>query len=369
MAESDNMFTFSMETEGDQMPTVSVAYDTSMSSDSSQYERPLSVETASPERIITATVTEQVLTTALLTLFWIYVNTVNGFIVYVIRTTSSLLENCLYPVLICYILSDVLMCNLHMMVIIPLLIGNTVASLHHLVCSVIMCMFVAMLFTNLWMVGYMAFERYMYFIRPLRYMSYFTKNKIIIVNLCVYSFSFVMSLIFELIESRVVIATTMACGVAGPVTKISDAFYILLFWVPSGSMSLISVVNLGLLASKHRAQVDIQIPQEEDGAHTTHTTQPDIAAAIRRAIKMIILVSGSFWITSVPAVIVRESLLASGVTWMDTDGRSNVALFALSRGAYLLMTTVSSILNPIIYISLQNDLRKAVFMKLRINSE
>ena len=55
--------------------------------------------------------------------------------------------------------------------------------------------------------------------------------------------------------------------------------------------------------------------------------------------------------------------------WKDTDARQNVNIFAISRIAYLLMTVLSSFLNPIIYMTLQKDLRYHVYHVLGIRNQ
>ena len=119
------------------------------------------METTLAESIVTDTLMEQVLTVGVLSIFWLYVNLVDGFIIFVIRTSNSLRENNQYPVLTGYIISDMLMCNLNMIMLIPLLIADDIDILPRGYCPVISTLIGGAVFTNIWMIGYLAFERYM----------------------------------------------------------------------------------------------------------------------------------------------------------------------------------------------------------------
>ena len=137
--------------------------------------------------IITDSLLEQVLTAAFLTVFWLFVNLVNGFIFFVIRKSTSLRENYQYPVLIGYIVSDMVLCNCNMMMMIPLVIANDIDILPRGYCPVLSTLISGALFTNICMIGYLAYERYVYFVRPFKYPRYFSSTRILLANLFMYT--------------------------------------------------------------------------------------------------------------------------------------------------------------------------------------
>ena len=306
------------------------------------------------EPIITESLLEHVLTSGFLTIFWLYVNLVNGFIIFVIRTTNSLKENFQYPVLTCYIISDILLCNMNMIIMIPLVIAN--GNLLPGYCPVVSTLVAGAVFTNIWMIGYLAYERYMYFVHPLKYLIYFSNIRIILANIFMYAIAFSASVVIQLTAGRELTTSTLTCTASEAHAQKVNVVAFLLFWIPSGCTSIISFIRIRLVASKHAAQVAAQFPNAENLPE--HHFNP--VFAWKKTVKTVALVSGAFWITSMPGGLIRIGIYASGFTLKDADNRSDTVMFVLSRGSFLLLTSLSSILNPIIYITLQKDLREAV---------
>ena len=81
---------------------------------------------------------------------------------------------------------------------------------------------------------------------------------------------------------------------------------------------------------------------------------------VKKALKMVSLVSGSFWLTLITGFMTRIGLSVSRVTWAYTDQRIYLSLFALSRAKYMLITVMSSVLNPIIYIAVTTEPRETI---------
>ena len=314
---------------------------------------------ATAEPIITGSLVEQVLTAGFLTIFWLYVNLVNGFIIFVIRTSSSLKENYQYPVLTCYIISDMLLCNINMMVMIPMVIEN--GNLLPGYCPVVFLLMVAALFTNIWMIGYLAFERYVYFVRPLKYLRYFSRTNIILANIFMYTVSFSVSLVITYTTGRELATSRLPCTASEEHALKANIVPFIVFWFPSGCISIISFIRIRLVTSKHASQVAAQFPNAENMPQ--HHFNPIFAW--KKTVKTVALVSGAFWITAMPGGLIRIGISASGRTLQDGDNRSDIVVFALTRGSFLLVTSVSSILNPIIYLTLQTDLRKALLKYIK----
>ena len=78
----------------------------------------------------------------------------------------------------------------------------------------------------------------------------------------------------------------------------------------------------------------------------------------QKALKMILLVSGSYWGTSIPATMLWLSAKNMVKSWEELDSRVNVTAFALMRSGSFLITIVSSFLNPLIFFWNRKDMRR-----------
>ena len=313
--------------------------------------------------IVTGSLTEQVITVSLLLTFWLYVNLTNGFLLCVMRK-MRVLDTPQYMILASYMVGDVLYCNTQLPVMVPIAIESRMDAISEMTCRVFITACTGFILACFHLVCLIAYERYSYFITPLKYPRKFTKVRIYLIVATIYTVSFCISLVVDLISPRIPVATTMSCQATGPYIKITNILYFIFFFIPSGLVSVVTLIRLRLMMSKHKAQV-AALPQAIGGDQSA--VNGIIVKPIRQAVKMVSLVSGSFWLTTMPGAIIRLSLSASGVTWLDTDYRVSLSLFALSRASYLLITLVSSVLNPIIYITVLPGIREAAWKILRLN--
>ena len=145
------------------------------------------------ESIITDSLVKEVLT-AFVTIVWLYKNLVNLFIIFVIKTSNSLKENYQYPALTC-IKSDVILSNFNMMITLRLVIANDVDRLPRRYCHAVTSLMAGALVTNIWMIGYLAYEHYVYFDRPLIYQKYFSSTNNILANTFMYTVGFSAALL------------------------------------------------------------------------------------------------------------------------------------------------------------------------------
>ena len=306
---------------------------------------------------VTASITEQAITVSLLFAFWFYVNLTNGFLLCVMKKVKTL-DTPQYILLACYMICDVLYCNFQLLVMVPVAIKNSMDAIHVVACRVFIIASASFFYSCLQLVGLIAYERYCYFITPLKYPMKFTKIRIYAIVTIIYSVSFCIALAVDLMSPRVPVATTMSCQATGPSAKIANIFYFIVFAIPSGLVTVVTLIKLRLTMSKHQAQVGV-LPQaisDDQSAITGLIVKP-----IKKTLRMISLVSGSFWLTTMPGSAIRLILSASGITWLDTDYRTSIALFALSRASYLMITLISSILNPIIYLTVLPDIKNAAW--------
>ena len=308
--------------------------------------------------IVADSLVEQVVTTGLLMLFWLYVNLANGFIFRVVRSDQSL-HTPHYMVLTLYMMSDLLYCNFTLLIMVPGAITNNIYVMTHVVSRVIMIILSSFALSSVHLVTLLAYERYCYFITPLKYIRKFTKCRIYVTAVIIYLIAFCVGLGVDLVQPRTPVATTMTYQAAGVAGQMTNIVYTLFYAIPSCIMSVMTLIRLRLLISKHNT--DVKPIQLNDMNQDQSAVGGIIVKPVRRALKMVALVSGSFWLTMIPGFVIRIVLSASGVTWTVTDYRISLPLFALSRASHMMMTILSSLINPLIYVSVLKEMREAAW--------
>ena len=156
--------------------------------------------------IVTGSLLEQVLTAAVVTVFWLYVNTVNGFLIYVIKKTNTLYENVHYTLLSIYMLCDIIFGNAVCFQILPATISNNVLVFYIYYCQIVSAIGKIIYLASVYILGYLAIERLVFFRYPFKYNMYFTKTKIKITSIILISLP-----IFDVIFVRVSLTTRMYC--------------------------------------------------------------------------------------------------------------------------------------------------------------
>ena len=308
--------------------------------------------------IVTDSVAEQAITVGLLMLFWIYVNVSNGSLYYVIKCDYSL-HTPHYMVLVSYMVCDVLYCNFTLLIMVPVAVSGNIHILTDIVSRAVAIILTSFALASVHLIALLAYERYSYFITPFKYTRKFTKYRICTAAMLIYFFAFCVGLGVDLVEPRVPVATTMTYQAAGLAGQITNILYTLFYAIPSCTISVVTLIRLRLLISKHTTQV--QPAQAIDMSKGQSAVGGTIVKPVKQALRMVALVSGSFWFTMLPGFLIRIGLSASGVTWEVTDYRLSLPLFALSRASHMLITVMSSILNPVIYVSVLRELREAAW--------
>ena len=314
--------------------------------------------------IVTDSVWEQAITAGLLISFWIYVNIANGTFLYVIRREYSL-HTPQHMVLASYMLSDTLYCNLTLLHMVPVVISNDMQVMPATLFRVIMAVNGSFLLSSFHFVGLLAYERYCFFVTPLRYPLKFTKSRIIVAAILIYSCALCISLVVDLSHLRMPVATILAYQAVGPAMKITHIIHATVYFIPSFLVSLVSLIKLRLVISKQNAQIQPAQTMEMNEDQTCAVTGI-IVKPVKKALRMVALVSGSFFITVIPGALIRTVLQASGVTWADTNHRVHLPFFALSRASYLMVTVLSSVANPVVYMLVLEELREAVLKRIGI---
>ena len=102
--------------------------------------------------------------------------------------------------------------------------------------------------------------------------------------------------------------------------EITNILYIFAYGIPSGLISVITLVKLGIVISKHKSTVQ---PAQSAGIDKDQSAvYGSVLEPVKKNLKMVGLVSCSFWLTTIPGFLIRVVLFASCITWADTDQKS-----------------------------------------------
>ena len=261
-----------------------------------------------------------------------------------------------YMVLGSYMVCDVFYCNLTILHMVPVAISNNIQVMYRIVSRAIVTLQASYILSSVHIIGLLSYERYSYFFRPLTYTRRFTKCHIYTTVIIIYFLALCVGAVGDVIGPRRPVASIMMYQTICLESQVSNIFYGLFYIIPSCIVSVITLIRLRLLISKHKAQVQPIDMNEDQTAVGGIILKP-----VKKALKMVGLVSGSFWLTIIPGYLIRVGLSASEVTWAYTDHRISLSLYAISRASYMLITVLSSVLNPIIYLSVITELRESAW--------
>ena len=144
---------------------------------------------------------------------------------------------------------------------------------------------------------------------------------------------------------------------------INTIIQLLLFFVPSAGISSYAIYRTLRLASQMRV-APMTAPSAHGGSGTNNTTDQ---ASLKRAVRLILLVSGSFWATYLPGYMLR-ALIHNRYTWEQLNFRSNPYVSVFYRFLMFALCHFSSMLNPLIYLFTHRNLRSAARILLRLET-
>ena len=308
--------------------------------------------------IVTSSLLEQVLTAVGVAVFWLYVNIVNGFLIYVIKKTNTLCENVHYNLLSLYMLCDIIYSNLLFFQILPATIANNVLVFSYYYCSIGSAIAKAIFCFSIHMLGYLAIERLVFFRYPFRYRRYFTKTKIKITSIILLSLPMLYIIVTDAIFVRVPVTTRMYCILPDSYRKKANLIVIGFFFGPTILISICTLISLVLLVKKHQDRLN---PMD---AMATQQPMKNMLTNVKGHIKMLLSVSGTFLLAILPGMIIRLVLFPSGATWKEVDTRTNMTVFIWAKIGWFVEMVLSSFINPFIYVTHLPDLRRAVWTRL-----
>ena len=107
-----------------------------------------------------------------------------------------------------------------------------------------------------------------------------------------------------------------------------------------------------------------QVPVHAPASASCYMPTTAITKQARKAVILILQVSGAFWCTLIPSMLMRTIIFNLGYTWDDLDTRRYLAPSILVRLGSLLYVPIAPVVNPVFYYYYsRKDLREA-FWKL-----
>ena len=317
-------------------------------------------ETEQLPSIVTGSSLEQVLTAVVITIFCLYVNTVNSFLIHVIKKTNTLCENVYYNLLTLYMLCDIISGNVIFFQALPATIANNVLVFSIYYCRIVSAIGKIIHLASVYILGYLALERLVLFRYPFRYNRYFTTTKLKITLIILFSLPILYTIVTDAIFVRVPVTTRMYCLLPESYRKKANLIVIGFFFCPTLLISIYTLISLGLLIKKHQARLN---------AMNDMATQPikNMLTNVKGHMRMLLSISGTFLLTILPGIIIRLVLFPSGATWEEVDTRTDMTVFIWSKIGWFMEIILSSFINPIIYITHLPDLRRAVWKRLHGN--
>ena len=179
----------------------------------------------------------------------------------------------------------------------------------------------------------LAVERYIFIVHPMRYLVWVTKSKVVL------SFIGILSLLitYFIVNSSMIngdlvhyLHASFVCGTGKAIV------YFFLFIFPGMVIICIAVIKLVIFVRRFA---------------------PNSAEAIdaKKAIKLILLLSGALFITYIPSYVIRMAILQVW-TWDELDSGVNIPAFIAVRCTSFILSFMSSASNPIIQFYVEKDL-------------
>ena len=232
-----------------------------------------------------------------------------------------------------------------------ILLAQDYVSIPSWICTVSGALTAAMIFVSFHTLGFMAIERYYFFVRPLKYPNRFTSCFTFAVLTLIWIVAIIFAIVIEVMGTKQFYITIFHCQT--PSAKLFSYIQVTLYLIPTLSCTLFSLLKLWILQTSHQARV-----QDMASTNTAfHRSAKKFHKSKGTAIKIIMLTSGSFWVTFLPIGIFRLVVFSQGITWSYLDSFQNPALSYTFRYLNVSLYTLSSVMNPMIYMYTHKTLR------------
>ena len=206
-----------------------------------------------------------------------------------------------------------------------------------------------------------AYERCFFLCNPVEHMRRFTPARVCVMLAAVWIVAVLMSLFAVFDGGRAFFVSGLCCQGfdASPLSLVPFVLYL----GPGILVTFYSVVKIKRLGRRSIGPT-AQPCHQPGGAGSHQADEPSSAAATMKrtqrkqisTIRTILLVSGVFLFSFVPTGFVRMYMNHSGITWLDLEMRTNIAMTIGYRLSNIAMSTTMPVANPILYLAMMKHI-------------
>ena len=201
-----------------------------------------------------------------------------------------------------------------------------------------------------------ACERYVFFCHSFRYLQQFSKARIVAAVVICYTIPVIVLMTPSMESGSTFHSSILSCTISDN-TKPSAKLFALIV-LPFAAVTIYCMIRVWCLSRSAGMG---------PGALGNQQTLTTPVHQARKTLKMILLLSGTFWATSLPAYVSWMTIFMAGNTWEDLDSRRYIGPSIVMRLTMFTHCFVSSAVNPLIYYYSRKDLRLATCKLLRLN--
>lgn len=291
----------------------------------------------------------------LLILLW---STVGNLRIFYLIVTRECYHTPYFYIIGAYAITDVIqVLSTAPLMIVGILLNKSYRLIPEWFCTVCGVLSPGMVFISFHTLGLIAIERFYFFVHPLKYPLKFTPRLTGCAIGCIWVVALLFSLIIEMMAPKQFYVTIIHCQT--PSARLFTFIQIVLYLMPAFLCTVFSLIKLYMLQSSHQARVE-DVPNE-----AFQRSAKKFKKSRGAAIKIIVLTSGTFWITFLPVGVFRMIVFSHGFTWDYLDSFENAQLSYTFRYLNVFLFTLSSALNPIIYLYTHKPMLRQFFSTAR----
>ena len=202
-----------------------------------------------------------------------------------------------------------------------------------------------------------ACERYTYFCHPFHYEQQFSTARIVVILGMCYAIPATIVATQGAIFSFSFHASSLSCWISS--IWIERYPFLVISVLSSIAVTVYCMIRVWRLS--RRAAVS-------PGAQVNQQNQSTPVQQAHKTLKMMLLLSSTFWATTLPAIVGKIIIFSTDYTLEDLDTRRYVVPSIIMRLAVFTHCFISSTANPFIYYYSRRDLRLAMCQLLQWNS-
>ena len=185
----------------------------------------------------------------------------------------------------------------------------------------------------------------------MKYHHFLHKNVLLVIFVTIYTVSITLTMITQIIYGRYISTTYLIAHMR------SDGWSKrlgLIVIIPVTVVTVVSLLSIQILIVKKR-----KISPAEVGVNVSDQDMV-LRKKAKSAMTLILAVSGAYWVTYLPAIIVINVIHSKGYSLQDVDKRKSIAVTLVTRYALFLYTSISSVMNPCIFYCIHPEIQQRV---------